>query len=216
MAKVVDGQPIPDEDLPFLIELFRHHDEWIDKSSKGVKKIVIQKVGPYATRCFMLVLSDDTMIDISFSHAVKVLRGEHTKNLQPQKLVDYKNAARTAITSDIRAFRDAHLAQKLICPFSGELIIRENCTVDHEPPLTFDKLLYDFTAGEHLNPLEIAVGSRDGTTAYLENEELSGKWIEYHRLNAKLRLLSIIGHSQVSSPRIDWTFLLKPETRSHS
>ncbi|MDO8468188.1 MAG: DUF3223 domain-containing protein [Candidatus Peribacter sp.] len=208
IAKIADGQPIPDEDLPFLIELFQHHDEWGDKALKGIKKITVQRTGQYATRCFMLLLSDNTIIDISFNHAIKLLRGERTKVLQPQRLVDYKNAARTAVTEDVRAFRDAHLALKITCPFSGDLIVRENCAVDHEPPLTFDKLLYDFTANGSINPLQVAVGSRDGTTAYFESMDLATNWIDYHRLNSRLRLLSTIGHAQVSVPRIDWAPLI--------
>lgn len=198
-----DGEFVKNDDLIFLIGLFQHHDEWMIKSCKGVKGIKAQK-NTYGTRGFLLVFSDETTDDISYMHAIKCLRGERTRNLLPQKLVDYKNAARSTITSDIRTFRDAQLALGIICPISNELVCRANCEVDHEPPLTFDKLLYDFTVDENINPLETVVGSQEGIVPYFENAEISSKWITYHRENAKLRLLSTIGHAQVSSPRIDW------------
>ena len=215
IAKTADGQPVPDEDLSFLIQLFQHHDEWPKKSGVGIKKVTVQKTKPYGTRGFLLVRSDNTTEDISFTHIVnKRLDSARTRYRQPQKLKDYKDAARTAVDEDIRAFRDAHLALKITCPYSGELIVRENCEVDHEPPLTFAILLRDFTVSEKIDPLKVAVGSKDGTLAYFESEDLAAKWIDYHTLNARLRLLSKIGHKQVSRPRPDWRSIIDPESAS--
>lgn len=209
LANTTDNQPVTDLELKFLVNLFSHHDGWVEKSSKGIRKIIAQK-NIYGTRGFVLILSDNTSVDISFMHALKCLRGERTRPLLPQKLIDFKNAARAAVTADIRAFRDTYLALNIFCPISGEPITRNNCEVDHEPPLTFDSLLYDFTNTEQINPLEISVGSKNGTIPFFESQEIATKWIDYHRINAKLRLLSIVGHAQVSSARIDWKPLINP------
>jgi hypothetical protein len=208
IKNVPNGEYVAEEDIPFLMDLFRYHDEWEQKSSKGIKNIIVEPSGEFLTRAFVLILSDGSKMDISFKSIVRLLRGDRTRELLPRALIDYKNAARSTITDQIRSFRDQQLALNIICPISGEPIIRSNCEVDHEPPDTFDKLLFDFTVSENIEPLKIKVGSKEGTIPYFEDEKISRNWIDYHSANARLRLLSTIGHAQISSPRIDWNTLV--------
>ncbi len=208
VKKTPVGESVPPEDIPFLMEFFQHHNEWSQKSSKGVKDIIIQTVGQFASRGFGLILCDDQIEDISFKYIVENLEGSHTRTRLPQAVNDYKSAARHTVLADIRTFRDAQLALNLTCPISGQQILRENCQVDHEPPSTFDKLLFDFTGGGKINPLQVKVGSRNGVEPFFEDKALSDEWIDFHREFARLRLLSIMGHSQVKSPRIDWSPLI--------
>ena len=198
-----DGESVSPAHLPFLFSLFHHHDEWQIKSNGGVLQVTTQTTD-HSTRCFALVRTDGTSIDISFPHSIKLIPTTRSKDLTPQQLIDYRNAARTAINSHVRSFRDENLASDSICPITNETITRDTCAVDHVAPITFDKLLFDFTCDHDINPLNVSVGSRNGTVAIFDDTDLESQWIEYHDAHANLRLLSRTGHAQLSSQRIDW------------
>ena len=105
IAATPDGADVVSEHLPFLFALFQHHDEWPDKSAGGVVRITTQTTD-HGTRCFALVRTDNSTIDISFPHSIKHIPTTRKRDLLPQGLLDYRNAARTAITDQVRDFRD--------------------------------------------------------------------------------------------------------------
>lgn len=80
----------------------------------------------------------------------------------PQKRLNYKAAARTRVLPQIREFRDRTMVSNRLCPISGKTITKGNCAVAHLSPLTFDRLLLDFTEWHVSNPLEVLVGSDGG------------------------------------------------------
>ncbi|MBD2691276.1 DUF3223 domain-containing protein [Anabaena catenula] len=203
-----NGACVADIHLPFLFALFRFHDEWDTKSSCGIQSVATQTT-EYGTRCFALQRTDGSMIDISFPHAIKLIPTTRKKDLLPQGLTDYRNAARTAVTTEIRSFRDKCLATNSTCPILGINITRETSDVDHVAPLTFDRLLFDFTLKSSINPLMVAVGSRNGTVPIFEDRQLNDDWVGYHNENAELRLVSRTGHSQLSTERVDWSIILQ-------
>ena len=159
---------------------------------------------PHGTRCFVLVRADGSKIDISFPHAVKLLPTIRSKGLIPQGLIDYRNAARAAVQDQIHAFRDSALGASVVCPVSGEKLTRENYAVDHEIPMTFDQLLFNFSVERKVNPLTVNVGSIEGTVAIFSDGSLAQDWCKYHRANAKLRLISRIANMQLPKPRVVW------------
>ena len=117
------------------------------------------------------------------------------------------SAARVAVKAQIFEFRDNALQQEQRCPFTGEVLSRATCAVDHTPPKTFDQILYDFCRTRSLNPLNVAVGSKGGTVAVIEDAELLAAWQTYHRENAHLRLLSKIGNLQLPKVAVRWSEL---------
>lgn len=106
------------------------------------------------------------------------------------------------------AFRDSELSGDMVCPITGERLIRESCAVDHVPPDTFDVLLFRFCADESIDPTCVAVGSDHGVIAVLLDQELLRRWQAYHLTNAKLRILSRTGNLQLPKPRVDWSELI--------
>lgn len=60
--------------------------------------------------------------------------------------------------------------------------------VDHEPPLTFDRLLFEFCEETATNPLNESIGSRNGVVAFFENRGLASYWSQFHETKARLRL----------------------------
>lgn len=208
IAATSDGADVAQEHLPFLFELFQHHEEWLEKSFGGVLRVTTQTTD-HGTRCFVLVRTDSTAIDISFAHSIKCVPSKQPRDMLPQRLLDYRNAARTAISDQVRDFRDRHIPIGQTCPITGEMLTRLNAVVDHVAPLTFDRLLFDFTSDGGIDPIATAVVSRNGTVALFENDSLTRDWAEYHRNRSNLRLMSRSGHAQLRKDRIDWSALLR-------
>ena len=206
LAATTDGDPVDEMAAPFLFGLFQFHDEWPQKANGGIVNISTQTT-PHGTRCFALVKQTGQRIDISFPHAVRLIPTARSDTLLPQALRDFKSAARVAVKAQVFEFRDSALQQEQQCPFSGEVLSRAMCAVDHTPPQTFDQLLYDFCRSRSLNPLTVAVGSEGGTVAVLEDIELLVSWQEYHRRNAHLRVVSRIGNLQLPKVAVPWSEL---------
>lgn len=198
---------ISEHDFEFLIELFRYHEKWEVKSGEGVVAITTQMT-PHGTPCFTMVRKDGSPEDISFRHVIKLLPTKHSTTLLPQGLLDYRAAARTAIQEQIWKFRDNTLGADIECPITGKGITRDDCSVDHVKPMTFDQLLFDFTKSHDINPLNVEVDSLEGTVAIFTDSRILSDWQNYHQSNCVLRLLSKTGNLQVKSPRLDWSELL--------
>ncbi len=206
LAATPDGQAVEDASTPFLFGLFQYHDEWPQKASGGVRAISTQTT-PHGTRCFILMKQAGDHIDISFPHSIRLVPSSRTAALLPQPLRDFRNAARNAVREEIYAFRDSELQQGRACPYTGEALNRGNCAIDHSPPKTFDRLLFDFCQGQSLNPLQVAVGSEAGTVAVFEDEGILATWQAYHREHAELRLLSKLGNLQLQKVAVPWSQL---------
>lgn len=206
LNRTPDGQPVSESDTEFLIALFQHHDEWAEKSAGGVREIATQTT-IHGTRCFVLRKHDATEIDISFPHAIRLIPSARTADILPQSLRDFRNAARSAVRSQIFAFRDEALLQPQSCPVTGEQLGRSNAAVDHEPPNTFDTLVFTFCKEHNINPLEVQVGSEGGVLAVLEDQDLLQLWRSFHQDRATLRLVSGVGNLRLPKPRVNWAEL---------
>ena len=201
-----NGLALDDLSTEFLFELFRHHNEWPQKSADGVRCISTQDT-LQGTRCFVLVKKSGTSIDISFPHAIKMIPTYRTPNLLPQGLLDFKNAARMAVQDQIFTFRDEALRSTLFCPITGKSLTRENCHVDHFAPETFDKLVFDFCSSRSINPVNVSVESQNGTVPVFANKSLADDWRTYHHQHAQLRLLSQTGNLQLPKSSVAWSGL---------
>jgi hypothetical protein len=206
LAATVDGQHVSEQSLPFLIELFQHHDEWAQKIGDGISGISTQTTS-HGTRCFDLIRKDGTRIDISFPHAIRLIPTTRSGSLLAQALRDFRNAARSAIESQIQRFREKHLGLKPVCPITNDVLHRGNCAVDHTPPLTFDAILFEFCQTQKINPLNFEVGSVGGTVAMFESEVLMSNWQIHHQEHAVLRLVSKVGNLQLPKTKVDWRLL---------
>lgn len=204
--KTPDGAAVPAEDFDFLIHLFTYHDEWHQKSRSGVSSISTETT-EHGTRGFLLNRCDGSQIDISFPHAIKLIPTSLTASLGPQRLQDYKAAARTAVQDQVREFRDAALLSAPSCPINGVTLERGNCDVHYPPPDTFEVLLFRFTEVSGIRPLAIDVDSC-GTVATFRDRALIDRWSAYHRRNAKLELVSKDGRRNLPKSPVDWSPVL--------
>ena len=204
--KTPDGAFVLPDDFDFLVNLFRNHDEWHEKSYPDVAAISTQKT-EHGTRGFVLNRTDGTQIDISFPHAIKLIPSPRSARLTPQGLLDYKAAARTAVQDQVRAFRDLALSKKLSCPIIDIPLVRGNCDVHYPPPVTFEALLLSFTVEHSISPLRVIVDSC-GTSARFHEDNICTQWAAYHRQNAILQLVSTEGRRSLPKSPTDWNSLL--------
>jgi hypothetical protein len=202
-----DGATVNEAAALLLFDLFRYHDEWLQKLGGGVRRISTQSTS-HGTRCFVLENKSGEQIDISFPHAIRLLPSNRSADLLPQGLRNFRNGARTAVRTQIMTFRDKTLQINSACPYTGEELTRKNSSVDHTPPTTFDQLIFDFCQKTGLNPLDVEIGSLDGTVAVIADQDVRTKWQNYHQRNANLRLLSKIGNLQLPKILVPWSDLL--------
>jgi hypothetical protein len=205
LSDTPDGTHISVDQCEFLFELFKFHDEWDVKTAGEVVGISTQTT-EHGTRCFVLVKKDGSTVDISFNHSIKLIPTNRKKH--PQYLLDYKAAARTAINYQVRDFRDQSLLQGLVCPYTGVNLSRENCAVDHIPPNTFDRLLFDFSILNKVKPATVDVGSKNGVVAEFVDKQLESDWQIYHQANATLRTISRISNLQLPKLMVPWEILM--------
>ncbi len=207
ISKYPDNCDVENEDLIFLCELFKFHDEWEQKST-GVIVAIRPTTTDYGNRCFMMHKKDGTKIDISVPHSIKCIQTARTKNRLPQQLLDFKSAARNAIKMQIFEFRDMALQTNPICELTKELLTRQNADVDHIAPNTFDRLLYNFCSLQKINPVEVDVESINGTIAKISNSDIENNWMKYHQSYAELRLISKIANLTQPKQRLDWSEII--------
>jgi len=72
------------------------------------------------------------------------------------------------------------------CPICGALL--QDGHVDHTPPLTLARLLKNWLSAEGLTHADIEIIDA-GTKNLFADRTLGTRWVEYHRVNAKLRLI---------------------------
>lgn len=174
-----------DVEFEFMIAYFEYmHHEWTQKKGTGVKSInrVVSRQNR-SNREFKLYRIDGTHTDISCD---KKWKKEH-----PTK--DFYQALRDIIEPQINAFREKEFNSSdfLTCPITGQMITRQTCDIDHYYP-TFDELAKQFINENNITDFKtLVVGTKDNDTGRrLTDKVLEHKFFEFHKKNARLRVLS--------------------------
>lgn len=183
------GEPLQGSDLDFISELLERHPDSELKKGVGVKSIIVRPDEKYdRTRHFCIERLDNTTIDFSF----KKCFSDNPNN--PEKL--FKAAARRAVEKEIIYFFNAYFAKvqdsdgKVQCALTGELVDKDNATVDHTPPDTFDKIVNDFIAQNNIdfNTIEFTSGDTYKIGKAFADENLVKEFATYHKQFSKLRI----------------------------
>lgn len=171
-------------DYTFLIDVFRKHSEWEEKSKDGVQLITIFLAKPYNTRCFKIVGYTGYETDISYIHAV-----DGSKS----KLSDVKSSMRSAVRSEIEKFKSTLDFSNLYCPISKEKLHSKNTHIDHYD-FTFDELSTIFISNYGVENLFSLVNKEhvaNETEVRFLDKELIKEFIDFHNKNTNLRAVSI-------------------------
>jgi hypothetical protein len=186
-----DGVPLVGDDLALVFDLLLRHQNASQKIGVGVAAIRVITDRVYKTRCFEVVRLDGSTTDFSFKHC-----------LTPRTpLTDFRSACRNAISAQVIEFKARAFASgPVVCALSGAPLGFHECQVDHMPPLTFSRLLREWVEANGVDPIAVQIGGYgDGVTLrMIEDPALHESWVEYHRANATLRLLSVAAHAEVT------------------
>jgi hypothetical protein len=198
------GVPVTADDLLFLLDVFKHHDEWEEKTKGGVVGVQVG-TNQYGTLQFNLITEAGDFVPISFKHAVKCIDTTKVPSTLASRILQFKNAARNEVISDIRLVRDRALKNKLLCPISGVVLTRENGEVDHVAPLTFNQLLFDYCKNNGIKPAAVSLQYQlqyGRVFPLFRDERIAAPWRSYHKQHAALRLLSRDAHRGVNSNNV--------------
>ena len=181
------GQPLAEQDMAVMLALLQSHPDRDAKIGIGVASIHVQPDSEWGTtRHFVIVRTDGTHTDFSFKKCLTPA--------SPLKL--FKQACRHTVADQVTRFRASRLSATpeavFLCPVLGVAIDRDEMHVDHTPPWTFDSLVLKFIEQEQIDV------HATGVTGFGDNEirkdfqdsAMRERWQEFHRLNARLRLVS--------------------------
>lgn len=184
-----DGERIAQEDDGFLRDLISIHPEAEVKYGCGISHFSVERDVEFGTtRHFVIHRIDGSKTDVSFHSAIDG-RNERRDRLE---------ALRRAIEQQILDFRNSAFASsnKLTCPLRGVSITETLYHIDHEPPNTFVRLVDRWLNAEGLELANLQItppADNQIVTEMIDDAQLQS-WQEFHRVNAKLRLLSPLGN----------------------
>lgn len=176
--------PLPEnEDVQFLLDLFKSHPHYELKRGSGINHIFIDFT-KYANKCFNVTRLDGSVSDISFTQCIS----------PSSQISDIKAACRSAIRAQIVRFRNDNVKYGVSkCPFTGEVLTPDNTHIDH-----YDKPFNVVFSEWYLtkDPQALISGLND-TTIHGEMElffldtEIAKDFLTYHNANTHLRAVSV-------------------------
>jgi hypothetical protein len=188
---------LKNSDLDFVLALLEHHPEKDVKKGEGIEYIRIEKdINPISNTeskypHFHIYRKDNSNIDFSFHQCIRDIDGKKDKSLQ-----DFKKVMRFEVSSQTMNFKKNAFKTKtyIKCP-----ILNINCSVntshvDHEPPFSFDKVLYDFMKQEDISYKVLSFEEVNGIYSILKDRKIAKKWKKFHEENAKLRITHQAGN----------------------
>jgi hypothetical protein len=183
---------IGDTDLQYVSELLKRHPEYQKKIGSGINEIVIKTDGKWGkTRCFHIQRTDGTQTDFSYINCI-----DNEISREPMRM--FRLSARNAVEEQIIAHLSSYISRNkdntdnVLCQKSRTKIHKKNATVDHIPPMTFDKIVTDFLQFKKLDPSQIeyvGFGDNEYHKEFKDNN-IKTEFENYHRHVAKLRVIS--------------------------
>lgn len=171
-------------DHAFLWDVLMLHPRADEKVGVGIVRFEVRRNPKYPSRrSFFLIRTDGSETDFGY--------GKCLDPPSPEREVDA--TLRHLVTDQIQDFlRRAFSAQQIVhCAASGVVIAHPNdAHVDHAPP-TFFELVARFIVDAG-GPSRFTLARADGQIgARLADDALAARWLEFHRQNAKLQVVTI-------------------------
>jgi hypothetical protein len=184
------NESLEGDDLMFMLDVLKCHPDVNKKVGVGIKSIIVEKELTFnKTTHFSIIRTDGTKVDFSF---VKCLTPSSNKLI---KL--FYSSARRAVSDQIIAFRDKFFTENkdsngdISCALTGVLIDKSSSHVDHVPPDTFHKIVSDFIDISNIDVDSTKfIETADGIGREFSEEEIRNSFSDYHRSNARLRIVS--------------------------
>lgn len=170
-------------DFNFLMAILRRHPNAEQKTGCGVKRFIPKPIH-FGVNGLALERMDGSETDWSWLQA---LGGKTNRGV-------VLSALRAAIMEQVIEFKTKAFENDaiLFCPVLGLPLDWRMADVDHEPPLTFQVLVEQFSqeTGKPLDSIELNPSTDGQVGRVLKDKSLESAWIDFHRHGAKLRILS--------------------------
>lgn len=185
--KYKDDERLRPYDFEFMCEVLKGHPDYALKAGVGIEAITV-RIDPIwgNSRCFIIIRTDGSQTDFSFRECL-------TATTHNQK---FNNALRTAIESDILAFKQEFFDNSIgtvYCPYTHEVLHFVGAHVDHKAPFTFKNLVSIFVNKFGIDIDKVVINEASADNTYqdtLADKELEARWIEFHRQHARLQVVS--------------------------
>ena len=182
---------IKGNDRVWLMQLFQHHPD----SHTKLNEVDMINVIPdqWGCRCFNIVYKDNTTDPISKNVCIKAMNNKLIT--QQNDSYDIYGAFRGAISDQILSFRNEMFSRHhdIICPITHIILHNDSDThVDHHfMEKTFQQIVFNFLRSLNMTLKDVLISKHNGNVRFTTtlDEPLCSRWGEYHRSNAKLRLL---------------------------
>lgn len=180
-----DGVRLLPEDELVLRELLSNHPDAPQKIGVGVAYFTVNTDAHFGrTRHFTVHRVDGSPAKFSYHSCID----------GPNARRDRLGALREAVANQILSFREHAFKAGIVlaCPLRGVPITRDAYHVDHVPPLVFEVLVQDWlkSVGLTLEQIQITAPTDNQILAGMTEVAQKVSWQEYHRLHARLRMLS--------------------------
>lgn len=186
IAKYEVGQTLGWEDFTFFMSLFTLHDQYDEKVGPGVSRIVVER-DFHNNKCLHLSRIDSSKVSISWVHCLKPFCIKSTVS----------SAFRRAVKETIMQFKSDSLKAGALCPINKSPITYTNSHVAYINA-SFETLLEDFLKAERVafEEVQLCRPSESDTDQrrVISDMLLVKRWQAFHRLNAKLELLSDVAN----------------------
>lgn len=176
----------------FICQLVKRHPEAADKIGSGIKHFKVLTNTNYGgkNRCFYLFRTDGTHTDFSYQKCVST----------PTPWEEYTDALRAVVMDQIIEAREAAFGpnEEILCPIKNTMMNRSVSHIDHTAPDTFAALMDRFHDEEWIHeenpPLTEAGDNACGRR--LVDKGIEERWKYFHKMNAKLRVISKEAHRE--------------------
>ena len=184
---------LSDVHFSFVQSLIERHPQAETKIGAGLHKIIIRR-NPifWNNRGFHLFRIDGSDTDVSWVECLKAT--PHYQKVMA--------AMRNLIRDQIVDFKQSFFENGGdLCVLTGEFIDPSSAHVDHIAPATFQNLVLEFCKKLDINLDTIKLRDETIDNKYFDiiaDDNLSCLWQEYHRQNAKLRVISQKGNLSIA------------------
>lgn len=194
LAEIPQGVIIEEPHHSFLCHLVRRHKEAADKIGTGIKYFKVLTNTNYGgkNRCFYLFRKDGTQTDFSYQKCVSM----------PTPWEEYLDALRATVMDHLVAAREMAFGdnEEILCPVRKVMMTRSVSYTDHTEPDTFLALVDRFNEEEWIHEVNPPLTEGNDLTCgrNLEDKGLEERWRYFHKMNAKLRVISKEAHREVT------------------
>lgn len=166
-------------DYNYVLSILKNHTDFTIKQGCGIKNIFSNNT-KYGNRCFFIERLDNTIVDISYIHALK----------PKSKLDDIKSACRNAIRPIIKEFIKNNFNGK--CSVTGDVITYKEMHVDHYD-MDFIDMFNIWIQSYDIDYLYSMINkSKDNVCfeTFFIDEKIKSDFVSFHNDFTKLRCVS--------------------------